>query len=112
MKQEITAFSISDTETERIMRECYKNYQYITDPHGAVGIAGWNRFRKDHTDGVGIVLETAHPAKFIEIVESVLKISIPLPEQLSKLANKNKSATAMNSEFDELKEYLMERSRS
>ncbi len=106
MREEITAFSVSDTTTESVMKEIYKNYNYIPDPHGAVGIAGWEMFSKGRT-GTGVILETAHPAKFIETVERVLDVKIPLPEQLQRLKSKKKSASVLSSKFDQLKEYLM-----
>ena len=107
MQKEISAFSISDSETENVMRTIYRKYSYITDPHCAVGIAGWNCFNELHKDLKGIILETAHPAKFLESVERILNIKVPLPAALKKLIAKTKNATKISSDSNELKDYLM-----
>ena len=106
IQQEISAFSISDQETEAMMKKIYKENGYITDPHGAVGIAGWDKYLSAHPGSNGVILETAHPAKFIDTVERVLNISVPLPEALEKLRSKTKSTHLISSNFSELKDYL------
>lgn len=106
IQQLISAFSISDRETESMMKKVYYEQGYITDPHGAVGIAGWEKYLSTHPGSNGIILETAHPAKFIDTVENVLKISVPLPAALEKLRSKTKTAHLISSDFSELKGYL------
>lgn len=106
MQKRITAFSFADEETEIVMKFIYNFHSYITDPHGAVGIAGWNQYSSDNEDATGIIFETAHPAKFIDTVERILKISLPLPEQLEKLHMKTKSAKLLSSDFLEFKNYM------
>ncbi len=106
IQQAITAFSVSDSETEAMMKRIYIEKGYITDPHGAVGIAGWEKYLSAHPGSNGIILETAHPAKFIDTVERVLKISVPLPPALEKLRSKTKTAHLISSDFSELKDYL------
>lgn len=106
IQQTITAFSVSDSETEAMMKRMYIEKGYITDPHGAVGIAGWEKYLSAHPGSNGIILETAHPAKFIDTGERVLKISVPLPPALEKLRSKTKTAHLISSDFSELKDYL------
>ncbi len=107
MKNEISAFVVTDNETESEMKKVYSTYKYVADPHGAVGIAGWERYLEKNKNSIGIVLETAHPAKFIDTVERVLDISLPLPEALEKLKTKSKVAKLLSSDFEELKSYLL-----
>lgn len=109
MRKDIIAFSISDAQTEATMNECYETYGYVTDPHGAVGLRGWQQYSKEINEGAGIILETAHPAKFIETVERVLGLSIQIPEQLAALRSKSKSTVSLSASFEELKAYLMSR---
>ncbi len=106
-RKEISGFIISDQETEEIIRRIFKRYKYIADPHGAVGIGAWNKYSENHPDETGIILETAHPAKFIDVVERVLNISLPLPESLQKISVKKKKAELLSSDFESLKEYLL-----
>ena len=58
-------------------------------------------------DFQGIFLETAHPVKFLDIVESVIDINIEYPEQINKVINKTKEATFIET-YDELKNYLLQ----
>lgn len=109
MQKSITAYSISDSETESVLEELYRKRNYIADPHGAVGVAAWNKYRSSNPDGFGIILETAHPAKFIDTVERVLKIKLSLPEALEKLKLKQKNAVLLPKGFTELKNYLLSR---
>jgi threonine synthase len=106
MQKRIIACAFTDEETEIVMKFIYDFHSYITDPHGAVGIAGWNQYVSDNEGAIGIILETAHPAKFIGTVERVLKIKIPLPDALDKLQIKTKSAKLLSADFWELKDYL------
>ena len=46
---------------------------------------------KINEDFVGVLLETAHPAKFVEVVEDVLKEKIVIPEKLEAFNKKEKN---------------------
>jgi threonine synthase len=107
MQKEISAFVVTDVETETEMKKIFSKFKYVSDPHGAVGIAGWERYAEKNKNSTGVILETAHPAKFIDTVERVLNISLPLPEALEKLRHKTKDAKLLSNDFKELKDYLM-----
>ncbi len=90
------------------MLKIYKNSNYIADPHGAVGYLGLKKYLEDQSeDFQGIFLETAHPVKFLDVVESVIDINIEYPEQINKVINKTKEATFIET-YDELKNYLLQ----
>jgi threonine synthase len=55
------------------------------------------------------VLETAHPAKFLDTVETALKQKIEIPERLEKLSDKQKVATALSNDYEDFKGYLLGR---
>jgi len=63
-----SAFSVDEEKTKRAIKECKRIYQYLLDPHGAVGFCALAKYQIKHS-GKGIFLETAHPIKFREIVE-------------------------------------------
>jgi threonine synthase len=107
MQKRVTSFSFTDEETEIVMKFIYDFHSYILDPHGAVGIAGWNAYSSDNEDATGIILETAHPAKFVDTVERVLKISVPLPEALERLKLRTKSADMLSGDFEEFKKFML-----
>jgi threonine synthase len=77
------------------------------DPHGAIGYLGLKEYLKKEGSVTGIFLETAHPAKFQDVVSSTLGEPIPLPSTLEKFMAGKKSAILMSSKFDDFKAYLL-----
>lgn len=106
--QDIKGFSYTDEETVKAVRSVYDSYGYIIDPHGAVGYLALKAYQKDHPNTNGVILETAHPAKFIDTVESVLDQKIDIPERLSALADKTKEAKLMNTDYTPFRNWLLD----
>ena len=106
MKRDILGYAFDDAATQRAMIDVYEKHNYIMDPHGAVGYLALKHYR-NHKNANGIILETAHPAKFLDDVESILKRKIEIPEKLAVLADKKKVATEMNPDFEVFKAWLM-----
>ena len=55
-----------------------------------------------------LVLETAHPAKFKETVENIIGKPVEIPAKLQEFMKGTKQSTAMSSDFETFKTYLME----
>lgn len=109
MTESIAGFAFNDEQTREAMKTIHAKYGYVIDPHGAVGYLAWEAFRKDNPRYKGIILETAHPSKFLEEVNTTLGIETVIPERLLALSTKNKKATTMAVDFEEFKKYLNER---
>ncbi len=112
-RKEIVSYSFSDEETKNIMRKVKKEFNYTLDPHGAVAYLGLETLRqaqsdKEGEDFVGILLETAHPAKFVEVVEDVLNEKIVIPEKLEAFNKKEKQSVEFPVDFELVKQFLME----
>lgn len=108
-KLTLSSFSFTDSETREAMREVYRAHNYVMDPHGAVGYLGLKKYL-EHSGAKnthGIVIETAHPAKFIDTVEETLGIKVALPSALAELVNKKKVARKISPELGELKSCLL-----
>ncbi|MCB0706678.1 MAG: threonine synthase [Saprospiraceae bacterium] len=105
----IHGFSFSDIDTEGEMRRLFFDKQYLIDPHGAVASLAWTAFLDANMGQTaqGIIIETAHPAKFQEEVERILDQKIELPTSLEKLKSLKKEAFSMDSSFTEFKEFLL-----
>jgi threonine synthase len=71
-----------------------------------VGYAALQQNLTTHTNTTGIFLETAHPAKFMDVVEKTLRVKIKVPNALQEVANKTKRAVKMKADYSLLKEYL------
>ena len=74
LRSEILSSSFSDELTKSAIKNIYKRYNYLIDPHGAVGFLALEEYvSKNKINSFnGIVLETAHPAKFFDIMEDVI----------------------------------------
>jgi len=57
----------------------------------------------------GIILETAHPVKFPDTVEKAINKTVEIPEQVRYLLNQQKKSILMDTSFESLKEWLMNR---
>lgn len=107
LKRLFSSSSISDEETKDTIRQVYSTYHYLTDPHGAVGYLALKKYLDNHTDQKGIFLETAHPVKFYDTVEAVTGESVPVPEAVQTLLNKEKQSVRMGVTYGEFKDYLL-----
>jgi threonine synthase len=54
-----------------------------------------------------LVLATAHPAKFAEIVQKGIGIAPPLPSRLAEYLQRPKLSRAMSSKYDDFKQFLL-----
>ncbi len=106
--QDILGFSFSDTATMRATLSIHRNYGYLMDPHGSVGFLALEEYLAANPSHQGIVLETAHPAKFLESMEDILGFPIPVPERLSRLAQLPKSSVRLGKSFDDFKSWLLD----
>jgi len=64
-------------------------------------------YQKNHPNTKGIILETAHPSKFIDSVEEVINQKVDIPERLAILADKKKESILMNTKFNPFKKWLL-----
>lgn len=106
LKQNLTSYSFSDTETKKAMLEIYSDYSYVADPHGAIGYLGSKEYLKKNPEVHCVFLETAHPTKFLDVVEDVIKTNLDLPKQIQSVMNKEKFSIKINN-YSELKNFLL-----
>jgi len=104
LKKSFSSYSFSDDETKTMMKSIHDNFNYISEPHGAVGYLGLKKHGLK-TNEFGIFLETAHPVKFLETVEETLKVDVEIPSQIKQVMSKQKVATSI-ANYQELKIFL------
>lgn len=109
LRQLVSSYSISDEETKIAIRELFERTNYMADPHGAVAYASLKKYIRDHPGAKGIFLETAHPVKFRDAVESLTGRKIEMPSPLEALSRREKQAEQMEPDHQLLKSYLVER---
>ena len=101
----LTAQSLNDEETRDAMRKLHQR-GYLADPHSALAWAALDRSLAG--DEQGVFLCTAHPAKFLEVIEETLGIEIPLPAELAEVRDKAVLSQTIPGDFEALKRELAE----
>jgi threonine synthase len=104
-KKDFSSFSFSDTETEIAVQTIYKSSGYIAEPHGVVGYLGLKKELENHPSDIGIFLETAHPIKFLDVVESLLNVKLSIPSQIQSVLNKEKLSVKIKT-YEDFKAFL------
>ncbi len=105
---DIWATSVSDEVTRTRLRKVYETYGYVACPHTAVGFEAAARYREATGDGAPIiVLATAHPAKFADVVEQTLGVTLPEVAALEALKGPDITAPTLAPTLDALKGELL-----
>jgi threonine synthase len=114
MRCHVWSESVSDSETKQAIREVYNGQDYLMDPHTAVGYRAVQRYRKSGNPYFGeekstpvIILSTAHPAKFGNVIESAIGREVDMPQRLKACLDKEKQSIPMSNDFDSLKQWLI-----
>jgi len=108
MRRIIRGVSISDGDTLESMKRVYEDAGYLADPHTAVGLEAVRRLRA--STGIStpvVVLSTAHPAKFPEIVESALGFIPDRPERLARYWAEGTDVAILEPGLDHLVDALL-----
>ncbi|WP_136467982.1 threonine synthase [Flagellimonas onchidii] len=108
LKEHLSSYSFSDETTKETMKKVYSESGYVADPHGAVGYLGLKEYQKSNPDTYGIFLETAHPVKFLDVVEETLNLTPEIPPQIQKVMGKEKKSIKIDT-YEGLKSYLLEK---
>jgi threonine synthase len=66
------------------MLQVYAENGYMLDPHGAVAYKVAADYIRANAGKKAIILETAHPLKFYDVVEPLLNKKIDMPEHIEK----------------------------
>lgn len=102
----VKSVTYSDEQIRETIQEVYDEYDYLCDPHGACGFRSLEETLKD--EEIGVFLETAHPAKFVETVEGVIgKENVEIPDKLLAFMKGEKKSIQLNKDFASFKSYLL-----
>lgn len=108
LKEKMESVSVSDEVTAETMREVRAKYDYVLDPHGAVGFYALEKYLENHPEKSGFFLETAHPIKF-DSVEQILGTYSETPESVKELFGKPKQSVEMKANYEDLRELLLQK---
>jgi len=98
--------SLSEQETKSVMKEIYEKEGILIDPHTAVAVGAANKISLE--DNV-VVLGTAHPAKFSNVVMNETNAKPDLPENLKKILNQKERIDELPKDLKKVKDYIMDR---
>ena len=116
----LSSYSIHDTTTKATIAGVYKNNNYTLDPHGAVAFAAAEIYlanlEKNNTSSNAenninsrnaIILETAHPVKFPDVVEEAIGQTIAIPDSVKFLLDKKKISIPLAANYTAFKNWMM-----
>jgi threonine synthase len=103
----VSAVSIDDDATRERIRADFTQYQRVWCPHTAVAAEAYKRLPAAvRTHGRWLVVATAHPAKFREIIAPLIGESVPMPENLARLFERPSSSTEIDPNIEALRRAL------
>lgn len=109
IRRDMVSYSISDKQTKEIIGNTYRKFNILLEPHGAVALAGYSAFRSENilkSDFPAVIMETAHPAKFPELVFESSGAMPLAPESLKGVSRREESYIRMQADYTTFKNYL------
>jgi threonine synthase len=112
LRHDVYSVSIDDEGTRQAIKDAWRKYKTMLEPHGAVGWAGLERYLEHLGTGalvhspLSISIETAHPAKFPEEIQHLLGVDPPLPPSLAGLDAKPEHYEKGPNDYGWFKDYL------
>jgi threonine synthase len=100
----VSSVSIDEEQTQSTVIGLRK-LGYISEPHAAVAYKALQYSATE--DEFGVFLGTAHPAKFKEVVESILGQPLGLPKELADCAGEPILSQDLSTDFSDLRSYLL-----
>jgi len=108
IKNDLVSWSFNDDQTSAMIADIYNEYEYVLDPHSAVGILGLLKYMEMKSDNMNnIFLGTAHPGKFADIVNPIINNKLDLPQRLKDVLSLEKRSIELNNNYDEFYDYLL-----
>lgn len=102
---DVKGIRFNDEETKALITEMNEKHDYLMCPHTAIGYGGIRHYL--NSGDTGIVLSTAHPCKFNDVVEPLISEQIDIPLRLQSIIEKEKQAISMTTKFADFKSFLL-----
>jgi len=106
IRESFCSESLSEEETKSVINDVYKNQGMLIDPHTAVAIGAVNKIS---LEGNIVVLATAHPSKFSDVVMEETSIKPELPENLKNILVEKEKYEKLPKDLKKIQNYIMER---
>ena len=99
--------SVTDDATKETILKVLAADNYLLDPHGAVAYTTLEKYLAAHPGKKGVILETAHPVKFGDVIEPVINRQISIPNSIAEQMKKEKVSVKIEARAEELKKFLL-----
>ncbi len=120
LKNALSSYSYDDISTQAAITRVYNDYGYTLDPHGAVAFLAAEEFIHDHEHAIthynhtvesmpvqAVILETAHPVKFPEVVEEAIGHPLTIPASVQYLLDKPKQSIPLAATYTAFKQWML-----
>ncbi len=107
LKNTLSAASISDKTTAETLLMVLKEFNYLLDPHGAVAYGALQEYLLQNNTVKGVILETAHPVKFYDVIEPITKQEVPIPLLIAEQLKLKNESVQMETDVKKLRDYLL-----
>ena len=106
IRESFCSESLSEEETKSVINDVYKNQGMLIDPHTAVAIGAVNKIS---LEGNIVVLATAHPSKFPDVVMEGTSIKPELPENLKNILVEKEKYEKLPKDLKKIQNYILKR---
>jgi len=106
LRRDVRAVSVGDAETGEGILRADDRFGHVLDPHTAVGYVALEAALEACPEATGILLKTADPGKFAEVVEPVVGRRLPVPQALARGLAGSRKVTALPPDSEAVKAYL------
>lgn len=110
LREQVEGETVDDATTLQRMRVTYEKHGYLACPHTAVGLEAWSRVKaRTAAERRGVVLATAHPAKFPESVQRATGVTPTAPAALAAFQTAPKLVERISATAEALRAALLDR---
>jgi len=107
LKNVLSSTSITDAETAKTLLQIFKQNNYLLDPHGAVAYNALQTYLTKNPNEKGVILETAHPVKFYDVIEPIINEAVPIPNAIAEQLKLEKKSFKMEADGGKLRTWLL-----
>jgi threonine synthase len=104
IRNNIHSYSFTDEQIIKGIIDFYEKYSFLIEPHSS---CAYNGALIDNNNHHNIFLGTAHPAKFMDIIEKFTKFNVDIPNDLKNTLQKDKKSIKLPANFDAVKETIL-----
>jgi threonine synthase len=106
LRTRVTAYEVSDEQIRQMIREGVTRYGRVWCPHSATAAHVYEQLARSRADEHWVLVATAHPAKFDEIVEPLIGRPVPIPPSLEQLLARERHESDLEPSLDALRAAL------